>query len=208
MSLAEKLARGLAECDLNVPAGTQHKLLAYLALIVKWNRVHNLTAVRESSKMVSNHLLDCLAVVPHLKPTSVVDVGSGAGLPGIPLALVWTGAEVTLLDSSHKKAAFLRQAVIELELTNANVVCERVETWQAPREFDLVISRAFAELPEFLRLAGRLCAAGGTVVAMKGVYPFEELEHLPREFKLRGVTPLKIPGLRAERHLVLLNPQR
>ena len=122
MSLAEKLAQGCAELGLRVSASTQRKLLDYLALIAKWNRVHNLTAVRESAKMVSNHLLDCLAVVPHLEAYTVLDVGSGAGLPGIPLALMWPQSSVTLLDSNHKKAAFLRQAVIELELRNADVV--------------------------------------------------------------------------------------
>lgn len=206
MSLAEKLAQGIAELALSVPAGTQRKLLDYLALIAKWNRIHNLTAVRECSKMVGSHLLDCLAVVPHVEARTALDVGSGAGLPGIPLALMWPQASVTLLDSNHKKAAFLRQAVIELGLKNADVVCERVETWRPVQLFDLVISRAFSDLPDFLQLAGRLCAADGAIAAMKGVYPYEELAQLPREFKLRGVVPLTVPGMRAERHLVLLKP--
>ena len=208
MSLAEKLAQGIAELGLRVPAATQRKLLDYLALIEKWNRVHNLTAVRVSTKMVSDHLLDCLAVVPHLEARTILDVGSGAGLPGIPLALVWPQAGVTLLDSNHKKAAFLRQATIELGLSNTEVVCERVETWQPQREFELVISRAVSGLSEFLKLAGRLCAADGTVAAMKGLYPHEELAQLPDGFKLRGVVPLQVPGMRAERHLVLLSPVR
>jgi len=208
MSLAEKLAQGIAELGLDVPAATQRKLLDYLALIAKWNRVHNLTSVRESVRMVSDHLLDCLAVAPHLDARSVLDVGSGAGLPGIPLALMWPRASVTLLDSNHKKTVFLRQAMIELELKNTDVVCERVETWQSRREFELVISRAVSDLPEFLNLAGRLCATDGTVAAMKGLYPHEELAQLPSGFNLRGVVRLKVPGTRAERHLVLLNPMR
>ena len=208
MSLAEKLAQGIAELGLHLPVATQHQLLDYLALIAKWNRIHNLTAVRESARMVSDHLLDCLAVVPHLDARTVLDVGSGAGLPGIPLALVWPQAGVTLLDSNHKKAAFLRQATIELGLSNTEVVCERVEKWQPQREFELVISRAVSDLSEFLKLAGRLCAAHGTVAAMKGLYPHEELAQLPDGFSLRSVVPLKVPGLRAERHLVLLNPVR
>ncbi len=208
MTLAEKLAQGLAELGLFVSADTQRKLLDYLALIAKWNRVHNLTAVRESSKMVSNHLLDCLAVAPYLEAHTMLDVGSGAGLPGIPLALMWPQARVTLLDSNHKKAAFLRQAVIELGLKNADVVCERVESWQPQCGFELVISRAFSDLPEFLNLAGRLCAANGTIAAMKGVYPYEELARPQREFRQRSVIPLKVPGLCAERHLVLLEPVR
>ena len=208
MSLAETLAQGIVELGLDVPAAAQRKLLDYVALIAKWNRVHNLTAVRESTRMVSDHLLDCLAVVPHLDARTVLDVGSGAGLPGIPLALMWPQAGVLLLDSNHKKAAFLRQATIELGLKNTEVVCERVESWQLRREFELVISRAVSDLPEFLRLAGRLCAADGTVAAMKGLYPHEELAQLPRGYNLRGVVPLKVPGMRAERHLVLLNPVR
>ena len=206
MSLAAQLAQGIAALGLRVPAATQRKLLDYLALMEKWNRVHNLTAVRERSKMVSNHLLDCLAVAPYLVARTVLDVGSGAGLPGIPLALMWPQAFVTLLDSNHKKAAFLRQAMIELGLKNTEVVCERVETWQPQRQFELVISRAVSDVPEFLNLAGRLCAADGTVAAMKGLYPHEELAQLPGEFKLRRVVSLKVPGLRAERHLVLLDP--
>ena len=206
MSLAEKLAQGIAGLGLSVPVHTQRKLIDYLALIAKWNRVHNLTAVRESSRMVSNHLLDCLAVVPHLEAHAVLDVGSGAGLPGIPLAMMWPQAGVILLEGNHKKAAFLRQAVIELGLKNAQVVRERIQAWQPQREFDLVISRAFSDLSEYVRLAGRLCAANGTIAAMKGVYPYEEIAQLPHEFKLRSVIPLKVPGLRAERHLVLLGP--
>lgn len=208
MSLAEKLAQGIAELGLDVAADTERKLLDYVALIAKWNRVHNLTAVRDDAQIVCAHLLDCLAVVPSLEANTVLDVGSGAGLPGVPVALMWPHARVTLLDSSHKKAAFLRQTVIELGLKNANVICERVEAWQPPHPYDLVISRAFSDLAEFLRVAGRLCAAKGTVATMKGLYPHKELAQLPREFKLRSVVRLKVPGLSAERHLLLLSPMR
>ena len=208
MSVAGQLAQGLAELGLDVPADIRAKLVDYLALIAKWNRVHNLTAVRETDKMVSMHLLDSLAVVPHLHANSVLDVGSGAGLPGIPLALMWPQAGVTLLDSNHKKAAFLRQAVIELGLKNAAVVCERAESWRPQQDFDLVISRAFSDLPEFVRLAGRLCRADGLIAAMKGVYPDDELAQLPRDVRLHGTVPLTVPGLHAKRHLVLLAPVR
>lgn len=208
MSLAEKLTQGSTQLGLQMSADVGAKLLEYLALIAKWNRVHNLTAVRGSAKMVSAHLLDCLAIVPHLDAGTVLDVGSGAGFPGIPLALMWPQEQVVLLDSNHKKAAFLRQALIELEIRNAEVICERVESWQPQRKFDLVISRAFSDLPEFLRLAGRLCNEGGRVAAMKGLYPDEELAQVPADFILQSVIPLKVPGLSAERHLVLLNPAR
>jgi 16S rRNA (guanine527-N7)-methyltransferase len=206
MTPAEQLAQGIAELGLPVSAGIQTQLADYLALIAKWNRVHNLTAVRESAKMVSVHALDSLAVVPHLKAGSVVDVGSGAGLPGIPLALMWPQARVVLLDSNHKKTAFLRQAAIELKLKNVEVVCERAELWRPAEKFDLVISRAFSDLPEFVKLAGHLCVAGGVLAAMKGVYPDEEIAQLPSTFKLHSTLPLKVPGLNAERHLILLNP--
>ena len=208
MNLAEQLARGISELKLHVSAATQRKLLDYLKLIAKWNRIHNLTAVRESTKMVSSHLLDSLAVVPHLEADTVLDVGSGAGLPGVPLALMWQHARVTLIDSNHKKAAFLRQTVIELGLNNAEVICERVEIWRPPNLYDLVISRAFSDLAEFLRLAGRHCAVRGTAAAMKGVYPHEELGQLPAEFELKRVDALNVPGLSAARHLVLLTRQR
>jgi len=206
MSPASLLAQGIAELDLDISAAIQEKLIAYLALIAKWNRVHNLTAVREDTKMVGVHALDCLAIVPHLRAGSVVDVGSGAGLPGIPLALLWPQERVVLLDSNQKKTAFLRQAVIELGLNNVEVVCERVELWHPSARFDLVISRAFSDLREFLKLAGNLCSSNGLVVAMKGVFPDEEIAQLPPTFELQSVLPIKVPGLRAERHLVLLSP--
>ena len=206
MKTDEELARGITELGLDIPAATRAKFNKYLELIAKWNRVHNLTAVRDIEKMVSVHVLDSLAIVPHLKASSVIDVGSGAGLPGIPLALVWPYARVVLLDSNHKKVAFLRQAVIELGLKNAEVVSERVEAWQAPQKFDLVISRAFSDLAEFTQLAGKLCARGGVVAAMKGVYPDEEVAQLPASFRLERALPLKVPGLEAQRHLLMLRP--
>ena len=206
MSLETKLAQGVDALELSLDTATQRRLLDYVALIAKWNRVHNLTAVRDSAQMVGSHLLDCLAVLPHLAPGSVADVGSGAGLPGIPLALARPASAVTLIESNHKKVAFLRQAVIELGLTNVEIAADRVETWQPPQRYDVVISRAFSDLPEFAQLAGRLCAPGGTLAAMKGVHPYEELAQLPPSFKLRSVVPLKVPGVRAQRHLVLLDP--
>jgi 16S rRNA (guanine527-N7)-methyltransferase len=208
MSPAELLEQGIAELGVSVSADVRAKLMAYLALIAKWNRIHNLTAVRDSAKMVTAHVLDCLAIVPHLIEGSVVDVGSGAGLPGIPLALMWPHMRIVLLDSNHKKAAFLRQAIIELDLKNTMAVCERVELWRPPERFDIVISRAFSDLPEFVKLAGPLCSDNGLIVAMKGVYPDEELAQLPATFALHNAVPLKVPGLDAKRHLILLHPAR
>ena len=199
------LADGLARLNLTLPLETQQKLLDYVALVQKWNKVYNLTGVREAAKMLTHHLLDSLAVAPHVATAkTILDVGSGAGLPGIPLALALPHAHVTLLDSNHKKTAFLNQAVIELVLSNAEVICERVEKYQSKQLFNVVVSRAFSDLPEFVKLAGRLVASGGTLLAMKGVCPADEIAQLKAGFKLSSVTPLKVPGVDAERHLVFL----
>jgi len=204
MTLAQQLAQGVVELGVALPVGAQQRLLAYLELLQKWNRVYNLTAVRQAPRMVSLHLLDCLAAAPHVAAASILDVGSGAGLPGIPLALALPEARVTLLDSNHKKAAFLRQAVMQLRLTNAEVVCERAESWRPPAPFDVVISRAFSDLAELVSLAGRHLAERGRLVAMKGVHPYEEIAQLPQGWQVLEVMPLTIPGLRAQRHLVAI----
>jgi len=199
-----QLAQCISEIALKINEEQQSRLLQYLMLMEKWNQVYNLTAIRELPKMVSAHLLDSLCVIPFLSGEGMLDVGSGAGLPGIPIALAKPTWNVTLLDSNHKKAAFLRQAVTELSLNNASVVCERVDSWRAPREFDVIISRAFSDLGEFVSLTGRLLAPGGVLAAMKGLYPFEELERVPAGYRVKEVKALKVPGLDAERHLVLI----
>ena len=204
MTLAAELARGVDTLDVALGEDVQPKLLAYLALLQRWNRVHNLTAVRDVNQMLTRHLLDSLAVVPHLKGERILDVGSGAGLPGIPIALALPRARVTLLESSHKKSAFLNQALIELGMANASVVHERVERWQPGEQFDVVISRAFADLSEFVALAGRHCRQDGVLAAMKGVYPFEEIRNLPPGYAVRQVIALDVPGLDAKRHVVLI----
>jgi 16S rRNA (guanine527-N7)-methyltransferase len=207
MSVAAQLAEGVEALGLALPSEAQPRLIEYLALLQKWNRTYNLTAVREASKMVNQHLLDCLAVVPHVRAATVLDVGSGAGLPGIPLAVAAPKMQVTLLESNHKKAAFLQQAKLELKLDNIAVTCERVETWQPGRKFEMVISRAFSDLAEFIKLAGRHVAPGGEVAAMKGIYPHEEIAQLPAGWSLRKAAQLTVPGLRAQRHLLLVTPE-
>lgn len=204
MTLAQQLAQGVIELGLTLPAGAQQRLLAYLELLQKWNRAYNLTAVRQVPRMVSYHLLDCLAAAPHVAAATLLDVGSGAGLPGIPLAMALPDSRVTLIDSNHKKAAFLRQVVMELKLANAEVVCERAETWKPAVAFDVVISRALSDLAEFVSVAGRHAAAGGRLVAMKGVHPYEEIARLPTGWHVLEVIPLLVPGVRAQRHLVLV----
>lgn len=206
MKLADALAAGIRALGLDIAAAAQQRMLDYLVLIKKWNKAYNLTAVREPQKMLTHHLLDSLAVLPYLHGPRVLDVGTGAGLPGIPLALARPDWQFTLLDSNHKKTTFLRQAVIELQLDNVEVACARVEAWAAPQPFNTVVSRAFSDVAEFIALAGRLCAKDGVVIAMKGVYPHEELSQLPQAFRLCGVVPLQVPGLGAERHAALLQP--
>jgi len=202
--LARILEQGLLELDLPLDAEQQGLLLQYLVLLEKWNQVYNLTAIRDLTKMVGAHLLDSLSVVLLLPDKSFLDVGSGAGLPGIPIAVAKPMCEVTLLDSNHKKTAFLRQAVADLGLKSVSVVCERVESWATPKKFDVIVSRAFSDLSEFVSLTGRLLASSGVIAAMKGLHPYEELERLPSGFRVKEVRALRVPGLEAERHLVLI----
>jgi len=204
MSLARLLAAGLNALGLSLDAIQQQKLLDYLALIARWNKVYNLTAVREPEAMLTQHLLDSLAVLPHLNAAWVIDVGSGAGLPGIPFAIARPEWKVVLLDSNHKKTTFLRQACLELGLTNTEVVCERVEQYQPSEKFNAAISRAFSDLGEFARITAHLLAKDGKLYAMKGVYPHDELGKLPPRFKTQEVIPLTVPGMDANRHLVIM----
>ena len=203
-SLAESLAQGIAQLEPDIAPEIQQKLLSYLYLLQKWNKTYNLTAIRQPEQMVSNHLLDSLVLTSHIMGTRILDVGSGAGLPGIPLALARPQCEVTLLDSNHKKTAFLRQVAAELALVNITVVSDRVESWQPPQKFDCIVSRAFAELAEFVNLAKHLLAPGGYFAAMKGLHPYEEIEKLPPGWRAREVLKLTVPGLNAIRHLVLI----
>lgn len=203
-SLALSLGQGVEKLGLRLPPGVEARLLEYLALLQKWNRVYNLTAIRDTSKLVSHHLLDSLAVLPHLAGGRVLDVGTGPGLPGIPIALARPDWRVTLLDSNHKKTAFLTQAVGDLGIANAEVRRERVEQWRPPGAFEVVISRAFSELADFVRLAGHLLAPGGRLAAMKGLYPYEEITQLPEGFRVERVEPLAVPGVEGERHLVMI----
>jgi 16S rRNA (guanine527-N7)-methyltransferase len=185
---------------LELPPATRERLLRYVELLAKWNRTYNLTAIREPGDMVSHHLLDSLAVLPHLPAaakSSVADVGAGAGLPGIPLALACPHWQVTLNDSSQKKCAFMRQAVIELDMRNVQVHEGRVEQWVPSEKFGIVISRAFAELERFIAACSHLVRPGGVLAAMTGASP--------QAARCR-VVALRVPGLDARRHLALCPP--
>jgi 16S rRNA (guanine527-N7)-methyltransferase len=198
----EELQSGSTKLGILLSAEKQTKLLDYLALLSKWNKVYNLTAIRDEHQMVSNHLLDSLAIMPHLWGGKWLDVGCGAGLPGIVLAVMQPGWQFTLLDSNSKKTSFVQQAIIELELHNASVVCARVEDWMPAERFDGIISRAFSELGYFLRSTRHLVAQHGRWAAMKGLAE-HELAGLPAECRVDNVIPLQVPGLHAARSLVI-----
>lgn len=197
------LDRGLNELALQLNPHTRNNLIAYLELLGKWNRTYNLTAIRDPLKMVTHHLLDSLAVLPHLPPGNLADIGSGGGLPGIPIALAQPERHVVLNDSSDKKAAFLRQATIALAMKNAVVHCGRVETWWPKERFRVVISRGFAELADFVGACRHLVAPGGVLAAMKGMFPGQEASRVAHGVDCGEVIRLSVPFLDAERHLVM-----
>jgi 16S rRNA (guanine527-N7)-methyltransferase len=205
MSMQDQIAGGIAAMGIELPLDAQERFAQHLALIAKWNRVHNLTAIRETDQMVVLHLLDSLSLLPHIEGArTVLDVGSGPGLPGIPVAIARPDAAVSLLDSSHKKCTFLQQAKTELGLANVEVICERVENWKPGRTFDAIVSRAFSDLADFVAQAQHLLAAGGRLVAMKGVYPFDEIARVPASHRVAQVLELRVPHLDAKRHLVFV----
>ena len=202
MNSVEELQSGSAKLGVLLNAEKQTKLLEYLVLMSKWNKVFNLTAIRDKDQMVSHHLLDSLAVMPYLWEGKWLDVGCGAGLPGIVLAVMQPGWQFTLLDSNSKKTSFVQQAIIELELHNASVVCARVEDWKPAERFDGIISRAFSELGVFLRSTRHLVAQRGRWAAMKGLAE-HELAGIPAECRVDKVIQLQVPGLHAARSLVI-----
>ena len=206
-SLSQVLAEGIAEMQLEVSPEQQGRLMDYLALMFKWNSVYNLTSLRDPMQMVTHHLLDSLAAVPAFaQAKNVLDVGSGGGLPGIVLAIVRPDMHVAMIDTVNKKTAFLTQVKAELGLANAAVHTGRVEQLQVPeeRKFDVITSRAFADLSDFVNWSAHLLAQGGRYIALKGVAPKEEQERVPAGWQVTGVEPLRVPRLDAERHLVFI----
>lgn len=208
MSLIEQLHAGLVTLRLELSAAMQAKLLAYVALLKKWNATYNLTAIRDEAEMVTQHLLDSLSVLPVLGKSALegrrwADIGSGAGLPGIPLAIARPDLDMSLIETVEKKAAFQRQAKIELGLANVTVLNRRVEDVPGDR-FDAVISRAFADLADYVCLAGHLLKQDGRLYAMKGQLPEDEIKRLPPAWAVVNCTPLSVPGLDAQRHLLVI----
>ncbi|MDZ7922816.1 MAG: 16S rRNA (guanine(527)-N(7))-methyltransferase RsmG [Marinagarivorans sp.] len=202
-----QLLDGILQLGLDVTPAQVDLLMGYLALFVKWSKAYNLTAILKPKAMVTLHLLDSLAVAPHFEGQNVLDVGTGAGLPGIPLAILFPDTQFTLLDSAGKKIRFLFQVINELGLKNVQVQNLRVETFKPVDKFDVVISRAFASIADFVACTGHLLTENGQFWAMKGQNPVDELSQLKKHYIVASFQPLRVPGLDAERCLIRLQPQ-
>lgn len=207
-NLRGQLQRGIEQLQLTLPESAIDRLLNYLALLVKWNQAYNLTAVRDPVAMVSRHLLDSLSVMPYLQKNRYADVGTGAGLPGIPLAIAFPAKQFTLIDSNGKKIRFVTQAIAQLQLTNVTAIQCRVENWQPPQLYDAVLSRAFATLADMAHSCAHLLATNGTLLALKGIYPEQELSALPERYRVDACHPLRVPGETGQRHLVVIRSTR
>lgn len=204
-ALAEVLNQGITELALDLDQAQQDKLLDYLALLFKWNGVYNLTSVRDPMLMVTQHVLDSLAAVPAFDgAVNVLDVGAGGGLPGMVLAIARPAMKVSMIDTVHKKTAFLTQVKAELGLANVTVYTKRVEQLEVKQPFDVITSRAFADLSDFVNWSGHVLADGGQFIALKGVAPPDERERLPAQWKVSELRAIRVPGLDAERHLVFI----
>ncbi|PJI46170.1 MAG: 16S rRNA (guanine(527)-N(7))-methyltransferase RsmG [Pseudomonas sp.] len=204
---AEALSRGIQTLGLDIDKATQQRLLDYLALLAKWNKAYNLTAVRDVDEMVSRHLLDSLSIVPPFEAAGGerwLDVGSGGGMPGIPLAILFPGKSLTLLDSNGKKTRFLTQVKLELKLDNLQVIHSRVEAFQPELPFNGIVSRAFSSLEDFTNWTRHLGDAQTNWLAMKGVHPSDELAALPEDFRVEAECALAVPGCQGQRHLLIL----
>ena len=202
-----QLQAGLQALGLTLSTAQQLLLLEYVALLRKWNSTYNLTALRDEASIISHHILDSLTLLPFVREAkTLMDVGSGGGMPGIPTAICRPDLQITLLDANTKKTSFLQQAVIELGLSNVTVAVGRVESMH-DKKVDVVTSRAFAELADFIALTKHLLNENGYWAAMKGVYPYEELEHVPDSVAVVEVAKLDVPMLQAERHMVVMRPK-
>jgi 16S rRNA (guanine527-N7)-methyltransferase len=203
--LAQVLENGVTDLKLELTKEQQGKLLDYLALLNKWNHVYNLTAVRDPMEMMTLHVLDSLAAVAAFEGAqNVLDVGAGGGLPGMVLAISRPDMKVSMIDTVHKKTAFLTQVKAELGLGNVTVYTKKVQDLQVKTPFDVITSRAFADLSDFVNWSGHLLAEGGRFIALKGTAPADERERLPEPWKVSQLQALQVPGLEAERHLVFI----
>ena len=203
-----QLAQGLVDLNLELDSASQQQLLAFLALLNKWNRAYNLTAVREPRQMVSRQLLDSLSILPFVTADHLLDVGAGGGLPGIPLAITLPDRRFTLLDSNSKKTRFLTQSVLELGLDNVEVFHGRAEQYQPGKQFSQISSRAFTALENLVNWCGHLLAEDGQFLAMKGQFPDDEVAALPAPWQVQSSIPLQVPGTTGDRHLLLVGRNR
>lgn len=201
---ARQLSRGAEQMGIALSEHQAEQLLAYMALLNKWNKAYNLTAVRDPNEMVSRHLLDSLSVLPHIEQGRWLDVGSGGGMPGVILAIMLPDSDFTLLDSNGKKTRFLTQVRLELGLDNMQVVNSRVEAFSPDRPFDGIVSRAFSSLADFTELTRHLSTPQTRWLAMKGLYPQDELQALADDFRVQRSIELSVPGSDASRHLLVL----
>jgi len=205
--LKQQLQVGLQQMGLSIAPSVQGQLVQYLEHLQKWNKVHNLTAVRDPRQMVARHLLDSLSILPHIKGKRLLDIGTGAGLPGIPLALVRPDLQVALLDSNQKKTRFLVQTCASLGLENVEIIQNRIEKFQPDEKFDTLVSRAFASLKEFIEGTAHLSHPNIRWLAMKGRRPTEELAALPDFVQVESVIKLSVPDTEGERHVIVLAPK-
>lgn len=205
--LYSRLSSGLAELGVSLADSDRQKFIAYLRLLAKWNNAYNLTAVRDPGEMITRHVLDSLTLLPYLHGQRLLDIGSGAGLPGIPLAIARADLAFTLIDANAKKIRFIVQTIGELDLKNVDAVQARVENYRPALKFDTLMSRAFASIADMLTQSRHLCAPDGRFLAMKGVHPREELTALPAGYRVREVVALQVPGLDAARHVAIIAPQ-
>lgn len=205
VALAATLASGIEALKLDLNEKQREQLLDYLSLLFKWNSVYNLTSVRDPMQMATLHILDSLAAVPAFEGAgNVLDVGAGGGLPGIVLAIARPDMKVSMVDTVHKKTAFLTQVKVQLGLANVSVYTAKVQEMPAPAKFDVITSRAFADLSDFVNWSGHHLAEGGKFIALKGTAPKDEQERVPADWKVTQLQPLQVPGLEAERHLVFI----
>lgn len=204
MSLKAKLNSGVSELGIDLGEDQRESLLSYVELLNKWNRVYNLTAIRDPEEMIGHHILDSLAILPYLWPKQWLDVGCGAGLPGIVLAVMRPEWQFTLLDSNSKKTGFVQQAIIELGLKNTKVHCARVEEFKVDEKYDGITSRAFTELGDFVSISNHLLADEGRWAAMKGIAG-KELQTVPQGYKVEQVTALHVPGIEAARSVIVVS---
>jgi 16S rRNA (guanine527-N7)-methyltransferase len=202
--LSDILAQGVIQLGLDVNQEQQVKLVDYVERIHKWNKAFNLTSVRDPEQMMVKHILDSLSVVPYLSGQNIIDVGTGPGLPGIPLSIVYPQKQFTLLDSLGKRVRFMKQCAFEMKLDNITPIQSRVEEHQPEQAYDIVLSRAFASLKDMLHWCGHLVDSEGKFLALKGQYPTDEIADIEQDYHVLSVQSLDIPGLVGERHLVTL----